>query len=104
MAAKDYTQQFALPDICARFRCSAAGPAHLVWWLVNNAPEVSSLEPQREEHCFIQQLSGKLGFSGQPDRFPCSRDAYDPAFAVLFPLCACYQATTTKHNSQKTAQ
>lgn len=34
-----------LPDICARFRCSAAGPAHLVWWLVNNAPEVSSLEP-----------------------------------------------------------
>lgn len=37
------TQQWALPDICAHLRCSAAGPAHLVWWLVNNAPKFPAL-------------------------------------------------------------
>jgi hypothetical protein len=36
---QNYTQHKFLPDICACFRYSAAGAAHKVWRLVNNAPK-----------------------------------------------------------------
>lgn len=77
-----------LPDICARFRCKCRRPGAFGVVAGKQRPEVSSLEPKRKEHCNIKQLSGKLGFAGPPDNYSRPSASYDPALAVLLPLCA----------------